>query len=226
MLRRAYRRRQRARRLRARNAALTGHADTAPIAAVLLLSTNGAAYTRHRPFVLLRSAGEPSSGWCKTADRQARSDPFELRGRFPAGRAVGPGHPTGQRGLVDPEAPRHLRNRLAGLGHDPNSSRTELRVKLPSLARHDSQLPLQSRSLRYEGKATAQSTQRPVSSPSTRAPSTSTTPMEADRRPCCEQRSSRCCSFLTTGWPPNSLDGHLQEARSGSTSRRGPAGGW
>ncbi|MEW2087261.1 hypothetical protein AB0884_37070, partial [Streptomyces sp. NPDC005283] len=29
---------------------------------------------------------------------------------------------------------------------------TELRVELPPLARHDPQLPLQSRSLRYEGK--------------------------------------------------------------------------
>ncbi|MEU3202028.1 hypothetical protein, partial [Streptomyces sp. NPDC006996] len=32
---------------------------------------------------------------------------------------------------------------------------TELRVELPPLLRHDSQLPLQSRPLRYEGKVTS-----------------------------------------------------------------------
>lgn len=55
-------------------------------------------------------------------------------------------------GLVDPQLPRDLRERLARLGHDSHSPLTELRVELPPLLRHDSQLPLQSRPLRYEGK--------------------------------------------------------------------------
>ncbi|MEJ8632375.1 ATP-binding protein [Streptomyces sp. MS2.AVA.5] len=42
-------------------------------------------------------------------------------------------------------------DRLARLGDDPHRPGPELRIKLPSLLRHDSQHPLQSRPPRYEG---------------------------------------------------------------------------
>jgi hypothetical protein len=69
-------------------------------------------------------------------------------------RVTGPRYPTGRRGLVDPQILRDLGDGLAGLGDDPYGPLAELRIELPSLVCLDSQLPLQSRSPRFEGRDT------------------------------------------------------------------------
>jgi hypothetical protein len=47
-----------------------------------------------------------------------------------------PVHPVAQRPRVDPQISGHLRDRLAGLTHDPDRALTELGVVLPSCLWH------------------------------------------------------------------------------------------
>lgn len=65
---------------------------------------------------------------------------------------LGPRDPARQRGLVDTQVRCDLGDRLPGLRHDAYCPLTELRLEPPSLLRHDSQLPLQSRTPRSEGR--------------------------------------------------------------------------